>query len=217
MNQRLTDLGGSHTPRTYSSVVLELDQMTEPLDFAMAVVRHLESVVTTPELRAAYNAVQEPVSMFYTSIPLDRRRVGGSEAGTGMTDPADARTGAPAFASKKPSADFRRAGADLDEAGKKKLEEFDVALTKATTKFSENVLDATNAFELLITEENKLAGLPESAAHGRAGKREVEGQGRLAPHFARPQLHCRSDLPGRSGYPAGFMAGFNIARHERRI
>src|SRR5438270_13317218 len=71
MKHRLADLGKSEVPRTYGDVLLALDKMTEPLDFAMAVVRHLESVATTPELRAAYNAVQGPVSMFYTSIPLD--------------------------------------------------------------------------------------------------------------------------------------------------
>ena len=71
MKQRLADLVKPEVARTYEDVLLALDKMTEPLDFAMAIVRHLESVATTPELRAAYNAVQGPVSMFYTSIPLD--------------------------------------------------------------------------------------------------------------------------------------------------
>ena len=48
-----------------------LDTMTERLDYAMNVVRHLESVATTPELRAAYNAVQPKVSAFYSSLPLN--------------------------------------------------------------------------------------------------------------------------------------------------
>jgi oligopeptidase A len=51
----------------------------------------------------------------------------------------------------------------LDEAGKKRMAELDVELTKITTKFSENVLDSTNAFELIVTDEAKLAGLPPSA------------------------------------------------------
>jgi oligopeptidase A len=175
MNQRLADLGGSHTPRTYSSVVLELDQMTEPLDFAMAVVRHLESVVTTPELRAAYNAVQEPVSMFYTSIPLNGAVWAAVKQVEETTDPATLEPVHRRLLQKTVSG-FRRAGADLDAAGKKKLEELDVALTKATTKFSENVLDATNAYELLISEESKLAGLPESARM--AARESAKSKGR---------------------------------------
>src|SRR5882672_4335612 len=48
-----------------------LDTMTERLEYAMSVVRHLESVATTPELRAAFNAVQPKVSAFYSRVPLD--------------------------------------------------------------------------------------------------------------------------------------------------
>src|SRR3954470_14703106 len=48
-----------------------LDVMTERLDFAISVIRHLESVATTPEFRAAFNAVQPKVSAFYSSLPLN--------------------------------------------------------------------------------------------------------------------------------------------------
>jgi oligopeptidase A len=162
MNQRLIALGGPDTPRTYRDILLELDQMTEPLDFAMALVRHLESVVTTPELRAAHNAVQGPVSAFYTSIALNENLW---KAVQEVDKSGEKEKLAPVHRRylDKTVTGFRRAGADLDAAGKEQLEELDVALTKATTKFSENVLDATNAYEFLITEETKLAGLPESA------------------------------------------------------
>ncbi len=162
MKKRRTALGDPGVPRTYRDVLLTLDHMTDPLDYAMAVVRHLESVATTPELRAAYNAVQEPVSMFYTSIALDAnvwaavKAVNESDAANEL-EPVHKR-----FLDKTVSG-FRRSGANLDAEGKEKLEELDVALTKATTKFSENVLDATNAFELVLTDESQLAGLPESA------------------------------------------------------
>src|SRR5947207_12196346 len=49
----------------------ELDHMTERLDYALGVVRHLETVATTPALRAAYNAVQPKTSAFNSSIPLN--------------------------------------------------------------------------------------------------------------------------------------------------
>src|SRR6185437_7587229 len=47
--------------------------------------------------------------------------------------------------------------------GKKLLEEIDVEIARLTTKFSENVLDSTSAFELILTEERQLAGLPPTA------------------------------------------------------
>jgi oligopeptidase A len=163
MNQRLAELTSPQVPRTYEGVLLTLDQMTEPLDFAMALTRHLESVATYPEFRAAFNAVQGPVSQFYTSIALNARlwqAIKAVDEGTRKEElaPVHARF------LEKTVADFRRAGADLDAAGKKKLEELNVALTQITTKFAQNVLDATNAWELILTDEAKLAGLPESAA-----------------------------------------------------
>jgi oligopeptidase A len=162
MKQRLKDLDGPRIPRTYENILLTFDRMTEPLDFAMAVTGHLESVVTTPALRSAYNAVQEPVSLFETSLRLDE---GLWTAVKSVDASVDRSALAPVHLRylDKTVRGFRRAGADLDARGKKKLEELNVALTKATTKFAENVLDATNAYEMLISDERKLAGLPESA------------------------------------------------------
>ncbi len=177
VNARLISLGNPETPRTYKDILLGLDQMTEPLDFAMALVRHLETVVTTPELRAAHNAVQEPVSAFYTSIALNENLWNAVKA---VNASGEKENLAPVHRRylQKTITGFRRAGADLDAAGKKQLEELDVALTKATTKFSENVLDATNAYEFLISDEGKLAGLPESArmaARASAQSKRKEG------------------------------------------
>lgn len=158
---RIDAIGKTPKP-DYASVLTALDHATEPLDFAMSVVRHLESVATTPEFRNAYNAVQEPVSVFYTSIALNAdlwnaiKEVDRSGEGKSLP-PVDQRN------LLKTVTGFKRAGADLDAAGKAKLEALDVELTKATTKFSQNVLDATNAFELILTDEAQLSGLPESA------------------------------------------------------
>ena len=162
MQQRVDHLGSPQTPRTYADVPLALDSATEPLDFAMGVVRHLENVATTPELRAVYNEIQGPVSLFYTSIPLHEQLWEAVKAVAGGRE-ADELPPVHQRYLKKTVRGFRRAGADLDAERKKKLEEMEVALTKATTKFAENVLDATNAFELIITDEKQLAGLPESA------------------------------------------------------
>ena len=57
-------------PRTFNNTMLALEKITETMDYAMSVVRHLEGVRTTPELRAAYNAVEPLVSEFYSRIPL---------------------------------------------------------------------------------------------------------------------------------------------------
>ena len=139
-----------------------LDVMTEKLDFAMGVVRHLESVATTPELRAAHNAVQPKISAFYSSIPL-HQGLWNAIKRYAATPVAKSLDGTHKRFLTKTIDSFKRAGADLDPAGKKRLQEIDVALTEATTKFSENVLDSANAWELILTYEKQLAGLPPAA------------------------------------------------------
>ena len=154
-----------------------LDTMTENLDYAMAVVRHLESVATTPALRAAYNAVQPKVSAFYSGLVLNEALWNAIKT-YAATEEARALTGTLHRYLTKTVASFKRHGADLDHAGKARLKEIDVALAEVTTKFSENVLDATNVWELLITDEEKLAGLPPSAvaaAKASAESKNVEG------------------------------------------
>ncbi len=157
--------------------LMALDEMTEPLDYAMNVVRHLESVATTPELRAAYNAVQPKTSAFYSSIPLNEglwnamKRYATTDAGKSLK-------GTKGRFLKKTIDSFKRAGAELDAAGKARLKEIDVALSDVTTKFSENVLDSTNAWELVLTDESKLKGLPPQAvamAKASAESKKVEG------------------------------------------
>src|SRR6266567_1093365 len=59
------------TPRTFDNTMLALERATENLDYALSVVRHLESVSTSPELRAAWNAVEPAASAFYSRIPLN--------------------------------------------------------------------------------------------------------------------------------------------------
>src|SRR5689334_6551061 len=149
-------------PRTYANTMGALDECTEPLDYAMHVVGHMEAVATYPALREVYNAVQPRVAEFYSSIPLNEELWKAIKAFS-ETREAKSLTGARKRFLEKTMADFRRHGADLDAEGKKKLQAIDVELTQITTKFSQNVLDATNAYEVVITDPAHLAGLPESA------------------------------------------------------
>ena len=159
---RLESLAGQTGERTFENTMTALDELTEPLDFEMGVVRHLESVATYPELRAAFNAVQPEVSAFYSGIPLDAGLWKGIKDYAGTAEAQGLAAERRRFLDKTVE-QFRRHGADLDPAGKKRLEEIDVELTQLTTKFSENVLDSTNAWEMVITKEADLAGLPPTA------------------------------------------------------
>ncbi|MCU1233947.1 MAG: Oligopeptidase [Candidatus Solibacter sp.] len=159
---RLAALAGPDGERTFDNTMRTLDTLTEPLDWAMGVVRHLESVATYPELRAAFNAAQPQVSAFYSGIALDPG-VWKNLKAFAATPEAAALTGERRRFLDKTIDTFRRHGADLDPEGKKRLEAIDVELTQITTKFAENVLDSTNAFDLVLTNESDLAGLPPTA------------------------------------------------------
>jgi len=149
-------------PRTFANTMQRLDLLTERVDYAMQIIRNLEAVATTPELRAAYNTAQPQVSEFYSSLPLNEE-LWGAVQGYSRTDEARSLTGIRKRFLEKTMDNFRRHGAELDAEGKKRIAEIDVELTRQTIRFSENVLDSTNLYEWIITDERQLAGLPESA------------------------------------------------------
>ena len=217
--ERIDALGADGEPRTYGSTLGALDAVTEPLDEAMAVVRHLESVATYPELREAYNAVQPEVSAFYSGIPLHAGLWRAIRA-FAETDEARALAGTRRRFLTKTIDTFRRHGADLDPADKARLEAIDVELATITTKFSQNVLDSTNAFDLVITEQAGLRGLPPSAI---AAARESAAQKGLAgwrftlqaPSYT-PLMMYLDDAATRQKMYRAFATRASAAEHDNR-
>ena len=174
---RLDALSAGSSPRTYDNTLGALEGITERLELALSVVGHLESAATTPELRAAYNAVQPEVSALYSSITLSAG-VWAALKAFAATPEAAALVGTRRRFLAKTIADFRRNGADLDAAGKERLSALDVELATLTIRYSQNVLDATNAFELLVDDGARLKGLPAqavAAARESAAKKGLEG------------------------------------------
>lgn len=172
---RIEAIKGLKGARTFENTMTALDEAGVELEIVMSVAGHLESVVTSAELREAYNAVQAPVSAFYTSIPLDAdlwRAIKEYAA----SDEAKTLRGPKARLLKKTVDDFRRHGADLDADGKKKLEEISVELALITTKFGQNVVDASASYELYVQDETQLLGLPDRAKE--SAKRSAESKGK---------------------------------------
>lgn len=174
---RIDAVAAEPGPRTYANTMEALDVASEPLDRAANIVRHLEAVVTSPEWREAWNAAQPEVAAFYSGIPLH----GGLWRALrefAETKEAKALTGVRRRFLTKTIESFERHGAALPAEQKKQLETLDVELAALTTKFSQNVVDAAAAWELVIADEARLAGLPESAreaARQAAAAKGVEG------------------------------------------
>jgi oligopeptidase A len=178
--EKLERLAADGGPRTFENTMLAYEAITERLEYAMGVVRHLEGVATYPELRAAYNAVQPAVSAFQTGILL-HEGLWNILQRYGATTEALNLTGTRRRFLEKTLDDFRRHGAGLDAPGKSRLAEIDVELSNLTTRFSEHVLDSTNLYELIISDEAQLAGLPESARA--AAKQSADGKGAAGWRF----------------------------------
>jgi oligopeptidase A len=147
---------------TFENTLLALESAGEMLSRPWGLVGHLDSVCNSDPLRDAQNEMLPKVSEFSSKIPLNaalwKRVKAYSE-----TDDAKALTGARHRYLEETLADFESSGADLPDDEKAKLMEVQSELAQKTQKFSENVLDSTNGWELVVDDEARLAGLPESS------------------------------------------------------
>ncbi len=161
---------------TYESSFLALENASIPLEHGWGRLNHLDSVSDNPAQREALNRMLPAVSAFYSSIPLNERlwkvlkTFGESPAMTEL-DEIGRRFVAETLA------DFRQSGADLDPVAKERVAAIDAELSMLTKQYAENVLDSTNAWELVITDASKLAGLPESAIAAAAANARAKGIG----------------------------------------
>jgi oligopeptidase A len=166
-------------PPTWDNTIGNLDAATETLSERLTPVTHLMSVAETAELRAVYNAVLPDITAFWSSLPLDEAlwlRVKTYAA----SPEAASLTGIRRRHLAKTVREFERAGADLAPEAKERLRALSVELARLTQKFSENVLDATAAYELLVTDGDRLAGVPDATkARARVKAREKGQEGWL--------------------------------------
>lgn len=156
---------------TYETTLGALDAATAGLDFALGVAAHLESTASTPALRDAYAAVQEDVSVFYSGIALSAPLYEALVA-YAATSEGQALTGGRRRLLDKTLLDFVKNGVNLGAEQKKRLAEVDVELAQTTLLYSQNTVDATNAFSHVVEAREGLSGVPDSvvAAAAEAAK-----------------------------------------------
>ncbi|MGB0257385.1 MAG: M3 family metallopeptidase [Coraliomargarita sp.] len=170
-------LSDTATELTYENTIAALDDGLDTLNRAWGLVNHLDSVNNSPELREPFNKMLPKVSEFFAAIPLNEqlwktlKAFGSSEAIQALSPTKQRYV-------HETMADFREAGADLPPEQKQRAAEIQKRLAELTQKYSENCLDATNAWDKLITDESELSGLPESAlaaAKQSATQKDKEG------------------------------------------
>jgi oligopeptidase A len=149
-------------PATWEDIISPLDDATEPLWRAWSVIGHLKSVVNTPELRQAYNQMLGPVSEFATWVGLHE----------GLFKQYKRLAESPDFAAwpdvrkrviELAIRDFRLSGVELEGDAKTRFAELSERQSQVSQKFAENVLDANDAWSLVLDDVNELDGVPGDA------------------------------------------------------
>ncbi|MEJ2454035.1 MAG: oligopeptidase A [Candidatus Thiodiazotropha sp.] len=155
--KRLLESGQEHD---WKNLVEPLELLDDRLSRAWSPVSHMNSVVNNDALRKTYNACLPKLSDYATEMGQNSALCDAYKAVAANREGLDA---AQNKLLDNALLDFHLSGVDLPAEKKQRFKEISQALSQLTTKFEENLLDATNAWSKLITDENELAGLPDSA------------------------------------------------------
>ncbi len=157
-------------PAQWESIAKELDVATEKLGRAWGAVSHLNSVADTPELRAAYNAALPSVTEFWTRLGADERLYAKYKAIDVQTLNAEQRQ-----AHKNAMRNFVLGGAELTGNARERFAVIQEQQAALSQKFSENTLDATDAFHYYASEA-EMAGVPDDVQQAARAAAQAEGK-----------------------------------------
>lgn len=165
----------SGTP-SWEGLVLALDELHARLGQAWSPVSHLNAVCNNAELRAAYEACLPKLSTYWTELGQNRELFHAYQALAQSPEAARFEV-AQATILDHALRDFRLSGIDLPQAEQKRYGEIQMKLSELTSTFSNQLLDATQAWTKHITDETALAGLTDSAKAQMAQAAKAKDQG----------------------------------------
>ena len=161
----------------WEDLIVPLERLDTRLDDVWSPVRHLNSVMNTDALRAAYNACLPKLSEYASEVSQN----------TALYEAFDRLAKSPGFAAQPADRrklvedalrDFHLSGVDLPEDQKSRLRAINSRLSALTARYEENVLDATQAWTLHLKDDARLAGVPPTARGmlaQNARERELDG------------------------------------------
>ena len=175
-------------PVAWDAFVAPLEDANERIGRAWGQVAHLHAVLDSPELREAYNANLPKVTQYWTEL-------GQNQA---LFEKYKQLAASPSFATLSPARkrivenalrDFRLGGAELPPEKKARFGAIQEELARSAARFSENLLDATKAFTLIV-DESRTRGIPEDVRD--AAREAAEKDGKAGYKFT---LHAPSYMP----------------------
>jgi oligopeptidase A len=166
----LTEVTQDGFPASWTDISRVLDVATENLSRAWGAVSHLNSVADTADLRAAYNAALPRVTEFWTRLGADERLYAKYKAIHVSSLNAEQRQ-----AHKNAVRNFVLSGAELQGQDRVRFAEIQERQAELSQKFSENALDATEAFAH-YAQEGDLAGVPQDVIDSARSQAQAEGK-----------------------------------------
>jgi len=151
----------------YETILKPLQDLDEELGLFFTPLSHLNSVMNSDETQKAYEESLPLLSKFSSEIAqnealfkkIEQIKVTDNESKTVVAHEVR---------------DFLLSGVKLPEKEKKRMEEISLKLSELSNNFSQNLLDATNAYELIISDEKDVEGIPQSDID--AAKEEIDGK-----------------------------------------
>ena len=177
----------AQTHTDWANTVEKLTDITERVGRIWSVVSHLNSVVDTPELRAAYNELMPEITIFFTEIGQDIELYNRFKI---IKNSAEFDTLSPAQQTKlnHDLRDFVLSGAELPPEQQAELAQLQTEGAQLGAKFAQNIQDATDAFGIYFDDAAPLAGIPEDSIAMFAAAAQSEGKtgykiGLQIPHY----------------------------------
>lgn len=146
----------------WQTLVIGLDELNDRLGRAWGPVGHLNAVCNSPELRAAYEACLPKLSAYWTELGQNRALFEAYQALAQRPEAAGYEVAQKTILDHA-LRDFRLSGIDLPPVEQQRFGEIQMKLAELGSRFSNQLLDATQAWTRHITDERLLAGIPDSA------------------------------------------------------
>ncbi len=162
-------------PPTWDAFVRPMEDANERLSRAWGPVGHLNAVMNSPELRDAYNSTLPKITQYYAELGQNLamfEKFKALRAGVEFNTLSPARK----QVIENELRDFRLGGAELPHDKKSRYMELQERMSELSSRFSDNLLDATNDFTLVIEKRGDLAGLPEDVLQTAREAAEAAGK-----------------------------------------
>lgn len=173
--QKISDVLAQRDPHTWDSLIAPLEEVNDRLSRIWSPVSHLNSVLNSEALREAHDASLPLLSEFQTYVG-QHEGLYQAYLALSQSDDFPLLSGAQRKEIQNTLRDFRLSGIGLPAEAQQRYGEIQARLSELASRFSNNVLDATQGWHKLVADEAELAGLPDSVRAAARQMAELKGK-----------------------------------------